>query len=99
MPLSPSSPSPKENEILMQCFRVSSFTEKDALYYFDKFVEGTVEDRQGNNVLIDEEGIKFMYKDPSKFEHIVDSKNFLIARAKLLLRGNMLKILTGLSVL
>lgn len=67
---------------LTQCFG-SNFSEQDALNFFEKFVEGTVEDKYGRVIDIDcEDGIKFMYKNPITQKHEVESKYYNLPRGK-----------------
>jgi hypothetical protein len=56
-------------------------TEKIAIDYFEKNIEGIVKDVYGREILISPEGLKHLYKD-DKGEHTIDSKYFQDYRAK-----------------
>lgn len=67
---------------LIQCFG-PTFTEADALDYFEKHVEGEISDKFGRIITVDlENGIKFMYKDYETQKHDVRSENYLPHRGK-----------------
>jgi len=67
---------------LIQCFG-SQFTEADALKFFEKYVEGKVEDQFRRRIDIDlEDGIKFMYKNYQNQMHEVKSEYYLPHRGK-----------------
>lgn len=56
-------------------------TEKEALDYYQNQVMGTVEDKLGRKVTIDENGMKSIYKD-NEGEHTIEEKYFNVPRAK-----------------
>ena len=56
--------------------------EADALKYFDYYVEGTVKNIYNREITIDEEAIRFMYKDSETQEHKICSENYEEIRAK-----------------
>ena len=67
---------------LTQCFG-SQFTEADALKFFERYVEGSVKDQLGREVVIDlEDGIRFMYKNYQTQAHEVKSEYYLPYRGK-----------------
>jgi len=57
-------------------------SEGEALKYFDLYVEGIVKDIHNREVMIDEEAIRFMYKDSKTQEHSISSENYEEIRAK-----------------
>lgn len=57
-------------------------SEKTAVEYFGKYVMGTVTDKYGRNVIIDEDGMKSLYKDPTSGGHIVAAENYEEVRGK-----------------
>ena len=67
---------------LCQCFK-GTFTENDALKFFEKFVEGETQDKFGRRVYIDlEDGVKFMYKNPLTERHEMKSEYYKSDRGK-----------------
>jgi len=67
---------------LIQCFG-QNFTERDALKFFENYVEGGTSDKFGRQIQIDlEDGIKFMYKNPDTNLHEVKSEYYLPYRGK-----------------
>ncbi len=56
--------------------------EKDALKYYEHFVMGKTRDRYGREIVIDEEGMKFLYKQAGTGEHIINSDNYERIRGK-----------------
>jgi len=72
----------KAEHELVQCFG-PSWSEGDALRFFEEFVEGLVEDKHGRKVMIDlDDGVKFMYKDKKTGKHDLKSENYLPTRGK-----------------
>lgn len=67
---------------LLQGF-LKKFDEGASLTYFDKHVQGDLEDRFGRKMRIDvENGLKFMYKNPETGGHEIESKYFRKERGK-----------------
>jgi len=67
---------------LCQCFGIN-FTEDDALIFFERYVEGDTHDKFGRAIRIDlEDGIKFMYKNPSTKLHEIKSEYYQPWRGK-----------------
>ncbi len=67
---------------LVQCFG-QNFTEQNALAYFEKNIEGMVEDKFGRKITVDlENGVKFMYKNHESGRHEIDSRYYLPHRGK-----------------
>jgi hypothetical protein len=67
---------------LTQCFG-ASFTENDALKFFEEYVEGDTKDKFGRQIHIDlEDGIKFMYKNYDTNSHEIKSEYYLPYRGK-----------------
>ncbi len=64
---------------LVECFGDTS--EAAALDFYDKRVMGQTNDAYGRPVIVDEDGMRFLYKDKAG-DHIVDSQNFVESRAK-----------------
>ncbi len=64
---------------LAECF--GDISEKEALDYYDKNVMGSIFDVYHRTVIIDEDGMRFLYKD-AEGKHVVDSANFRSNRAK-----------------
>jgi hypothetical protein len=56
--------------------------EGKALEYYDKKVCGVVTDKFGRQILIDDDGIRSLYKDPKSNKHIVDSEFYEESRGK-----------------
>ena len=56
--------------------------ETTAIEYFGKCVMGTVTDKYGRNVVIDEDGMKSLYKDPASGGHVVAPENYEEVRGK-----------------
>lgn len=61
---------------------IGEFTEEQAWEYFDKKVLGEVEDVYGRKILIDDDVIKSLYKDPETGKHEVLSENYEQVRGK-----------------
>jgi hypothetical protein len=57
-------------------------SEETALEYFDKHVMGKVTDKYGRTVIIDEDGMKSLYKDPASGGHIDTPENYEEVRGK-----------------
>jgi len=67
---------------LIQCFG-PRFTVDDTLKFFDKYVEGDLQDKFGRCINIDlEDGVKFMYKNPDTDIHEMKSEYYLPYRGK-----------------
>lgn len=64
---------------LTECF--GNIEEGEALDYYEKNVMGEINDVFGRKIIIDEDGMRFLYKDKSG-EHVVDPQNFQMNRAK-----------------
>jgi hypothetical protein len=56
--------------------------EKTALDYFEKRVMGTVTDKFGRHVVIDEDGMRSLYKDPETGAHEIESDHYEEVRGK-----------------
>ncbi len=56
--------------------------EARALDYFGKCVMGTVTDKYGRKVVVDEDGMKSLYKDPATGQHIDITDNYEQVRGK-----------------
>lgn len=70
------------NHDLSQCFG-PNFTEADALRFFELYVEGNTTDKFGRPIHIDlDDGIKFMYKNPSTRLHEIKSEYYQPWRGK-----------------
>jgi hypothetical protein len=57
-------------------------SEQTAIEYFDEHVMGEVSDRYGRKVIIDEDGMKSLYKDPASGGHVVARENYEEVRGK-----------------
>lgn len=68
-----------ENQ-LAACF--GDFSEQEALDYYEKDVEGELEDINGDKIVFPLYGIKFLYKDPKTGDHEIDPKNYDKTRGK-----------------
>lgn len=67
----------------LTCCFGPNFNEQDALSYFEKNVEGGLEDKFGRKITIDlENGVKFMYKNHESGRHEIDSRYYLPHRGK-----------------
>jgi hypothetical protein len=53
-----------------------------ALVYYEKFVMGNTQDSFGRKVVIDEDGMRFLYKDHETGKHTVASENYEDFRGK-----------------
>lgn len=56
--------------------------ERTALAYYEKKVMGSVVDRHGRNIEIDEDGMRSLYKDPDSGRHEMSSENYEEVRGK-----------------
>ncbi len=56
--------------------------EAKALEYYEKFAMGTVTDRFGRTIMIDEDGVRSLYKEPRSGKHVVASENYEETRGK-----------------
>lgn len=55
----------------------------DAVNFFDRYVEGEVQDKAGRRMTIDaEDGLRFMYKEQGTARHVVDPRNYQPHRGK-----------------
>ena len=52
------------------------FSETSALDYYEKKVMGSVQDKHGRTITIDEDGMKSLYKEPATGKHHVASENY-----------------------
>jgi hypothetical protein len=57
-------------------------SEETAIEYFEKSVMGNVTDKYGRNVVIDEDGVKSLYKERTSGAHIVSLENYEEVRGK-----------------
>ncbi len=60
----------------------SSCDEAKAVDYFGRCVIGTVTDKFGRNVVIDEDGMRSLYKDPLSGAHAIAPENYEEVRGK-----------------
>jgi hypothetical protein len=58
------------------------FTEDQALDYFSQRVQGEVRDVYGRKIVIDEDAMKSLYKEPATGRHIVETENYEQVRGK-----------------
>ena len=58
------------------------FSEARALEYFDQKVAGEIQDIYGRKIVIDEDAMKSLYKEPTTGKHIVSSENYEQVRGK-----------------
>jgi hypothetical protein len=58
------------------------FSEASALEYFDRKVIGQVKDKYGRTIVIDEDAMKSLYKDPVSGKHVVATENYEQVRGK-----------------
>lgn len=58
------------------------FSEDKALEYFGKKVQGEVQDIYGRKIVIDEDAMRSLYKDPATGKHVVSSENYEQVRGK-----------------
>lgn len=58
------------------------FGEDKALKYYEDNVMGTVKDIYGRDIVIDEDGMRSLYKEPESGKHIVDPENYEEGRGK-----------------
>ncbi|HEV7673876.1 MAG TPA: hypothetical protein VGQ12_05035 [Candidatus Angelobacter sp.] len=58
------------------------FDEGKALTYYDQKVIGTVKDIHGRSIVIDDDGMRSLYKDPESGKHIVAAENYEEGRGK-----------------
>src|SRR5713226_8598263 len=58
------------------------FSEASALEYYEKKVMGSVQDKHGRTITIDEDGMKSLYKDPTSGKHHVTPENYEEGRGK-----------------
>lgn len=65
---------------LAECFGI--FEEASAVEYYGKKVMGEVPDAFGRTVLIDEDGMRSLYKEAGTGRHIVDAENYEHNRGK-----------------
>lgn len=65
---------------LAECF--GTFSEETALEYYDKKVMGEVTDKFGRKILIDEDGLRSLYKEPETGKHIENPENYEEGRGK-----------------
>jgi hypothetical protein len=56
--------------------------EAKALDYYQQHVMGIVNDKYGRSIVIDEDGMNSLYKDPSSTAHVVASANYEEGRGK-----------------
>jgi len=61
---------------------LGSCPEAKALEYYDNCVEGTVVDKNGDKVVLDEGGLRFLYKNPDTQKHEINSAYYLDYRGK-----------------
>ena len=61
---------------------LGKFPESKALEYYDKYVEGEVADKNGDKVIIDEGGLRFLYKNPDTQEHDINPEYYEETRGK-----------------
>jgi hypothetical protein len=59
-----------------------TFTEAQALEYYDEKVMGEVKDAWGRTVIIDEDGMKSLYKEAGSGKHVVAPENYEEGRGK-----------------
>lgn len=59
-----------------------TFPEADALKYYEEKVMGTVKDSRARQIVIDEDGMKSLYKDPVSGKHHVATENYEDVRGK-----------------
>lgn len=65
---------------LAECF--GELDEAAALNYYEQHVMGEVQDCFGRTVVIDEDGMRSLYKDPKSGRHLVISENYESVRGK-----------------
>jgi hypothetical protein len=75
-----------------QCFRFEAtgqlaenfgtFTEDQALKYYEEKVMGEVKDIWGRNILLDEDGMRSLYKEAGSGKHVVAPENYEEGRGK-----------------
>jgi len=58
------------------------FSEASALAYYETKVMGSAQDKHGRTIVIDEDGVRSLYKDPVSGKHIVASENYEEGRGK-----------------
>jgi hypothetical protein len=59
-----------------------TFNEASALEYYEKKVMGSVQDKYGRSIVLDEDGMKSLYKDPISGKHDVSPENYEESRGK-----------------
>jgi hypothetical protein len=59
-----------------------TISEAEALEYYDKKVMGTIKDKHGRSITLDEDGMKSLYKDPQSGKHHVAAENYEEVRGK-----------------
>lgn len=66
---------------LAECFG-GDFDEGKALEYYDKKVTGKVVDKAGREIIISDDGMRSLYKDPQTKKHVIATENYESVRGK-----------------